>query len=61
MNKQDLVDYLIALRADMELKFDNDICDTWYFDGFLEHIADCIGDITNEIEADEEYENLQED
>ena len=61
MNKQALVDYLISLQADMESRFNNDICDTWYFDGFMEHIDNCIGDIMNEIEADEEAENLQED
>lgn len=54
MNKQALVDYLIGLQADMESKFDKDICENWSLEGFLEHIEDCINDINDEIDSDEE-------
>ena len=52
MDKQALVDYLRGLQADMESRFSKDVCENWSLEGFLEHIDNCIGDITNEIDAE---------
>ena len=52
--KKALVDYLIGLQADIESKFDNTVCENWSLDGFIDHIDNCIADIVNEIESEEE-------
>jgi hypothetical protein len=52
--KKALVDYLIGLQADIESKFDNTVCENWSLDGFIDHIDNCICDIVNEIDSDEE-------
>jgi hypothetical protein len=49
-----LADYLIGLQSDMESKFGSDVCENWSLDGFLEHIDECISDISEEIEDDTE-------
>jgi hypothetical protein len=47
-----LVDYLIGIQSDIESKFGSDVCENWSLDGFLEHIDECISDISEEIEDD---------
>ena len=54
MNKQELVDYLISLQADMQSKFSNDVCENWSLNGFLEDLDNCISDISEEIDEDED-------
>ena len=56
-----LEDYLIGLQIDMQTKFGSDICENWSLDGFLEHIDNCIYDISEEIEDDSDISEEIED
>ena len=46
--KQELVELLKEFQSKLETCFDNDVCDAWSLDGFVEHIEESILDIESE-------------
>jgi hypothetical protein len=50
MTKAKLVKELKAMQLKLSNKFNEDVCENWSLEGFLEHIDNCIVDIEEEIE-----------
>ena len=53
MTKVELVKELKAIQTKLSNKFNEDVCENWSLEGFLEHIDECICDIEEE-ELEEE-------
>ena len=54
MTKQKLVKYLIKVQKDLQLKFEEDVCENWSLEGFLEFLEECITEIQEESEDEED-------
>jgi hypothetical protein len=54
MTKAKLVKELKAIQTKLSNKFNEDVCENWSLEGFLEHIDDCICDIEEEELEEEE-------
>ena len=54
MTKAKLVKELKAIQTKLSNKFDEDVCENWSLEGFLEHIDECICEIEEEIDAEDD-------
>jgi len=51
--KEKLADLLVEFQCKLE-SFEDDVCENWSVDGFKEHLENCILEINEEINYDDD-------